>query len=145
MLFHRQSCTASCCEAVKYQPTAPPPVLKEPQVKQAAVRSPYAQRDIAKEHLSIVGRADDFRWIIGQLFYIHADGGLWVVRYAPLDKEDRFGGSVVLAAATSMEGFQEGDLVTVHGEILSEERASKFLGGPLYRANAVNLNQRAPR
>jgi hypothetical protein len=98
--------------------------------------------EIAKEYLDKVGNAPDYSWVTGQLFYVHADGGLWVVRYAPVDKEDRYGGSVVLGAAASMENFQEGDLVTVHGEILSPARASKYLGGPLYRALEVTLNDR---
>lgn len=100
--------------------------------------------EIAKEYLDKVANAGDYSWVTGQLFYIHihADQGLWVVRYAPVDKEDRYGGSVVLAAAASMVEFREGDLVTVHGEILNQGRASRYLGGPLYRCLAVNLKDR---
>jgi hypothetical protein len=101
--------------------------------------------EIAREYLDRVANAADYSWVIGQLFYIHihADQTLWVVRYAPVDKEDRYGGSVVLAPATSMMGFREGDLVTVHGEILNQGRASRYLGGPLYRTLAVELKDRA--
>jgi hypothetical protein len=101
--------------------------------------------EIAKEYLDKVANAGDYSWVTGQLFYIHihADQGLWVVRYAPVDKEDQYGGSVVLAPATSMTGFREGDLVTVHGEVLNQGRASRYLGGPLYRGLAVDLKDRA--
>jgi hypothetical protein len=101
--------------------------------------------EISKEYLNRVANADDYSWFTGQLFYIHVHGdqGLWVVRYAPVDKEDRYGGSVVLAPAASMANFREGDLVTVHGEILNEGRGSRYLGGPLYRALAVELRERA--
>jgi hypothetical protein len=68
---------------------------------------------------------------------------MWVVRYAPIDHEDRFGGSVVLASAVSMRNFREGDLVCVSGEILNEGRASRYLGGPLYRAATIDLIERA--
>ena len=62
-----------------------------------------------------VAIADDDSWIIGQLFYLHADGGTWVVRYAPLGKEDRYGGEVVLARGVDMSQLREGDLVYVKG------------------------------
>ena len=103
--------------------------------------------EISKHYLDKVANADDYGWVTGQLFYIHvhADQGLWVVRYAPLDKEDRYGGSVVLAPVTSMTGFQEGDLVTVHGEVLNQGRASRYLGGPLYRGFSVDLKDRSRR
>jgi hypothetical protein len=91
-----------------------------------------------------VDRAADYSWVTGQLFYVHADGGLWVLRYAPLAKEDTYGGSVVLARDRQMDSYREGDLVTVHGEILNQ-KSSIFLGGPLYRARSIQLVERAPQ
>jgi hypothetical protein len=88
-----------------------------------------------------VDRAADFSWLTGQLFFVHADGGLWVLRYAPLWKEDSNGGGVVLARDRDMNTYREGDLVTVHGEIL-QQKGSVFLGGPLYRAHAIELIER---
>jgi hypothetical protein len=131
--------------------TPPPPTLPAaqvqilPEIAPVGARSTSVPADIAPGYLAKVGRADDFRWITGQLYYIHVHGdqGFWVVRYAPIDKEDRYGGSVVLAPVTSMQSFREGDLVTVHGDLLNEGRATRFVGGPLYRAAAVNLDQRA--
>ena len=99
--------------------------------------------EIKKEYRDRVKRSDDYTTLTGQLFYVHADGGLWVLRYAPLDKEDRYGGSVVLASAVSMRHFREGDLVTVRGEIIKEGRASKSLGGPLFRAVSVEMVERS--
>ena len=100
------------------------------------------ERQIREEYVQRVAIADDDSWIIGQLFYLHADGGTWVVRYAPLGKEDRYGGEVVLARGVDMSQLREGDLVYVKGEILKESRANKYVGGPLYRASTVNLNDR---
>jgi hypothetical protein len=112
-------------------PSPPPP----PQVE--------APRDVIKpEYLPLVGNAADYRWVTGQLIYTHVDGGTWVVRYQPVEKEDRYGGSVVLANAVSMASFQEGDLVKVCGEILDEGRANIYLGGPLYRPTSVTLVKR---
>jgi hypothetical protein len=90
-----------------------------------------------------IGRADDCSWITGQLFYVHADGGKWILRYAAVDEEDKYGGSVVLAPAVNMKNFREGDLVSVTGHLLSEARASKFLGGPLYRVETIDMMDRA--
>jgi hypothetical protein len=88
-----------------------------------------------------VDHAADYSTLTGQLFYVHADGGLWVLRYAPLDTEDRNGGGVILTRDRSMDSYREGDLVTVRGEIF-QERASRYLGAPSYRASAIQLVDR---
>jgi hypothetical protein len=100
--------------------------------------------ELSRRHESRVDHAPDYSWLTGQLFYVHADGGLWILRYAPLSTEDRNGGSVVLARDLRMDTYREGDLVTIHGEIINE-RASKFLGGPLYRAQSIQLVERDPQ
>ncbi len=98
---------------------------------------------VRKEFANKIGAAEDYSWITGQLFYIHADGGRWVLRYAGVDQEDKYGGSVVLKPATDMKNFREGDLVSVNGEVLTDARASKHLGGPLYRVNSISMIDRA--
>jgi hypothetical protein len=104
-------------------------------------KSPF---ELHRRYESRVGHAPDYSWLTGQLFYVHADGGLWVLRYAPLSQEDPNGGSVVLARDVRMETYHEGDLVTVHGQVLSQ-RATAYLGGPLYRAQSIELVDRAER
>lgn len=91
-----------------------------------------------------VGHAPDYSCLTGQLFYVHADGGLWVLRYAPLWQEDPNGGSIVLARDLRMANFHEGDLVTVHGEIV-RQKSTVFLGGPLYRARSIELVERGSK
>jgi hypothetical protein len=98
---------------------------------------------IHPRYVTKIGHAPDFSSVTGQLLFLHIDGGVWVVRYASVDAEDHFGGSVVLAPSASMHTFREGDLVTVRGEILNEGRASRYLGGPLYRASTVEMMDRA--
>jgi hypothetical protein len=97
--------------------------------------------ELSRRYESRVANAPDYSSLTGQLFFVHADGGLWVLRYAPLWKEDPNGGSIVLARDLRMDSYREGDLVTVHGEILSKH-SSVFLGGPLYRASAIQLVDR---
>ena len=102
-----------------------------------------ATTEIRKQYLDRVGHEEDYSWVTGQLCFVHADGGLWVVRYATVDTEDRFGGSVVLASVVNMKNYREGDLVTVHGSILKAGRASKYLGGALYRAEGIDIVERS--
>ncbi len=130
------------------QTGAPPlmtllPAPKEPTVITTSAKS-SSPSELKPEYAKKVANAEDYTWVTGQLYYVNTDGGLWVVRYAPVDKEDRFGGSVVLAAAVNMDGFRDGDLVTVHGEVLNTGRASKHLGGALYRTTSAELIERVP-
>jgi hypothetical protein len=97
--------------------------------------------ELDRRYETRVDRAADYSWVTGQLSFVHADGGVWVLRYAPLDKEDPNGGSVVLARGRQLDSYREGDLVKVHGEILPE-KGSLFLGGPLYRIHSIQLIHR---
>jgi len=111
----------------------------EPETKtETEAKNPF---ELHRRYESRVGHAPDYSWVTGQLSYVHADGGLWVLRYAPMDKEDANGGSMVLARDLRMENYREGDLVTLHGEILSQ-RSTVFLGGPQYRAQSIELIDR---
>lgn len=85
--------------------------------------------------------AADYSSMTGKLRYVHVDGGLWVLRYAPLDKVDANGGSVVLGGDQRLANYREGDIVTVKGAIIAD-RASTRLGGPLYRVDAIQLVER---
>ena len=97
--------------------------------------------ELDRRYETRVDRAADYSWLTGQLFYVHADGGLWVLRYAPIWKEEANGGSVVLAREVPMDSYREGDLVQVHGEIL-QPKASVSLGGPLYHVASIQLKDR---
>jgi hypothetical protein len=100
--------------------------------------------ELSRRYESRVAHAADYSWLTGELFYVHADGGLWILRYAPLSQEDTYGGSVVLARDLHMDSYTEGDLVTVHGSILSS-KSSMFLGGPLFQAQSIALVERGAK
>jgi len=117
---------------------AAPPALK-PQTKiETEAKNPF---ELDRRYVKRVARAADFSKLTGQLFYAHTDGGIWVLRYAPLDTEDSYGGGVVLARDRSMNGYREGDLVTVEGQVL-EQKWSIHLGGPLYQIRTMSLVDR---
>ncbi len=114
------------------------PLIPESKTIEVGTKSPF---ELSRRFEKRVDHAADYSQLTGQLFYVHADGGLWVLRYAPLDTEDRNGGGVILARDRSMASYREGDLVTVRGGVL-QERASKYLGAPLYRSSSIQLVER---
>jgi hypothetical protein len=116
-----------------------PPAAQEVILTSAQQTMPQLNKEFDKK----VGNAEDYSWITGQLFFVHADGGMWMIRYASQDQEDKFGGSVVLAPAVNMKNFREGDLVCIHGAVLKQERANVHLGGALYRVDHIDLIERA--
>jgi hypothetical protein len=120
------------------EPIAPPPAPRGQMSIETETKNPF---ELHRRYESRVNHAPDFSSATGQLFFVHADGGLWVLRYAPLDTEDANGGSFVLARDVNMDGYREGDLVTVHGEIIAKH-GSAYLGGPLYRVSSVELIDR---
>jgi len=109
----------------------------------ATAPAPRPSLQLAKKYEDKVGHEQDYSWVTGHLFYVHADGGKWVVRYALPDQVDKYGGSVVLAPAVEMRNFREGDLVCVFGRVMDDGRASRSLGGPLYRADSITMVERA--
>jgi hypothetical protein len=145
----QKKCDTCCCQPACGCQTVAPPVVVVPQVTVPVVhvtqQEPRDPSRIRSEYLPRVGHSPDYSSVTGELYYVHADGGMWVVRYAPIDTEDRYGGSVVVAAVADMSDFREGDLVTVRGEVLNEGRASKHLGGPLYRVVSAQLVERGER
>jgi hypothetical protein len=97
--------------------------------------------DLDRRYETRVGRSTDYSKVTGQLFFVHVDGGTWVLRYAPLWKEDANGGSVILARDRQMDNYREGDLVTVEGTVLQGKGNSR-LGGSLYQVRSIQLVER---
>ena len=171
-LFHRDEYTAQPVRptAAPRMTTAEPPLLRPtPQPRPlAAAPAPAAARtpapgltaaptpapsvrivaadpvpQVGKKFQEKVGCAPDYSWVTGQLFYVHADGGRWVIRYTAVDEQDKFGGSIVLAPGTDMRNYREGDLVSVNGKVLSDGRTSAHLPGAPYQASNISLIERA--
>ena len=102
------------------------------------VKNPF---ELARRYEQRVSHAADYSRLTGQLSFVHADGGLWILRYASLAEEDRNGGSVILARDRMMNNYREGDLVTIEGQVISQKGSAR-LGGPLYRVQAISLVDR---
>ena len=126
--------------------TSPAPVMLPPKETEAPPAPAVEQDKKAPAVLDSrfekrVSRSADYTKLTGQLFHVHIDGGLWVLRYAPLSQEDANGGSVVLTRDQQMDNFREGDLVEVEGKLL-DQKGSARLGARLYRVQTITLVDR---
>ena len=125
---------ARMSHTVNYQgsnPQAAVPVIAQPSLQ------------VSTKYQDKVGHETDYSWITGHLFYVHTDGGKWVLRYTAIDEVDRYGGSVVLTPTVEMRNYREGDLVNVFGEVLNNGQSVRPLGGALYRVNSIQMVERA--
>jgi hypothetical protein len=134
-------------EPIKKMPTAvkvsEPPVNRVPQKQQSAdsltittFRPATTSRAIAPRFADKVGHEADYSWITGQL---RKDNGRWVLHYATPETVDRFGGSLPFFANADMSRFHDGDLVSVHGQLLTSGTS------PMYHATSVDLVESASK
>lgn len=111
------------------------PAPKEPEM-QAASYTPPPKEEVKRRSFTDVtakpgmGHADNYTWLKGELQYLHG-ANVWNLRYASVDEEDKFGGSVTLVEMSRQSNFQSGQMVRVEGEVLDQE--SKPLGGQGYK------------
>ncbi|MCA9071017.1 MAG: hypothetical protein KDA84_18950 [Planctomycetaceae bacterium] len=82
------------------------------------------------------GHGKNYEWLVGTLQRVHSPKHQWKLRYADLDKHDKWGGSVILAPDARLDEWKDGDMVYVEGEILTE-RPSLYLTGALYRIHNI--------
>ena len=120
---------------VTKRPDAPPVVVEKSKPVPAQRSIPKTvqtpSRGPAYDH------AGDYSWLIGKIRHVHVTvGGTWKIRYMPLDKQDRWGGSVILAADARIDKFKDGDSIYVEGEIIVN-RPTVYLAGPLYRVSTI--------
>jgi hypothetical protein len=102
--------TAAPSEAASSR-AAPPARKKEPDSAPTPPR-PFSQRRFSHD--------PGYHRLVGQLDYVAIQQG-WVVRYAALDEEDRYGGCFTLVDTGPMEGFQSGQTVEVAGELIDPD------------------------
>lgn len=120
--------------------------ISQPEVAPAApfYREPVIETPIAPEQAPVIakisdsnfGHSTDYKRLVGRLQRVHVPGGEWKLRYAPLDQQDEWGGSVVLAPDVRLENFDDDTVVYVEGEIIVK-RPSLYLTGPLFRIRDI--------
>ena len=132
---------------IRQEPIPPEPCVRKPkstptQVAKPAPRPRKVIKNVKLSPESKFGHAKDLSWLIGQLQRLHVNGGSWKIRYAPLDVQDKWGGSVILSQDARIDGFKDGDFVYVEGEILAA-RPTVYLAGPLYRIFKIRKSTEA--
>ena len=135
------------------QPVEEPAIIEIEQVKSSIPEvNPFAEK-VAEREPEIVpapvsipeyGHGENHGWLLGYLQRVHSPQHQWKVRYAPLDENDEWGGSVILSTDARLDDFEDGDAVYVEGDILNQ-RPSLYLAGPLYRARIIRHSSDAPR
>lgn len=58
----------------------------------------------------------NYNWLVGTLDYSKLQDA-WVLRYASVEEDDRYGGSVTLVNPAGIEKFKSGQLVRVEGSL----------------------------
>ncbi len=141
----QSTCCSSGCDAVGCD-AGEAPVVPEPApaVTMQEVQAPaiYAKPEPKPEPVasktSTYGHGENYEWLIGKLQKVHVPRQGWKIRYARLDEKDKWGGSMVFSPDARLDSFQDGDVVYVEGDIISE-RASLYLAGPRYRVRNLRL------
>lgn len=87
-------------------------------------------------------RAADYKWVQGRLQIIHTRHGECRVRYCSIDKEDLYGGSLVLKHDARLEEFKEGDIVRIEGSVI-EDRSGRPFATASYRIDSIRLVEHA--
>jgi hypothetical protein len=107
-------------------PVAPP---RQPELSQSAhgdlfnaIREELARLRCAVEPGAEPeqGHAPDYSWLVGELHYLEVRQ-VWRLRYAPVEEEDRYGGSVTLTENGPMSDYRSGQRVRVQGQLVDPD------------------------
>jgi hypothetical protein len=122
-------------------PAAPPPV-EEKKISPASYTLTGAHEEPIKRRTfnditanPAYGHAPDYGWLIGELQFLHVRNA-WRLRYASVDEEDRYGGSVTLTEIGSMNGYADGQLIRVEGHMADPESREP---SPAYRVRSMQI------
>jgi hypothetical protein len=121
------------------EPTSPPlPVIRSGPVEGRSLfprsEPPPPRRSFADVTAdACFAHAKDYGWLRGRVEYSRLSKG-WRLRYASVDEDDRFGGSVTLAAGSHLRTLKDGDLVEVRGRLAD---AAADSASPLYQVESL--------
>jgi hypothetical protein len=118
-------------------PPVPATKLPEPTVEQTNFVKPAPEDDhgkIRRRSFADItadpcfAHSPDYTSVTGELYY-HKAQNCWTLRFASVDEEDRYGGSVTLTDMGTMNEYHSGQMVQVQGHMAeadSQEPAPKF-------------------
>jgi hypothetical protein len=110
----------------------------EPGVVQMAI-NPYREGTVPRRTFTDItahpkfAHDPNYRWLVGRLDYSKIQRS-WVLRFASVEEDDRYGGSVTLVDTGRMATFKSGDLVRVEGSLVDPESQQPR---PPFRAQSI--------
>ena len=154
------TCVPKCVSQAQTKPQPNPFVqqdVKQPKAEKQVIRTTSSEQP-ARQTKPVVqqipaelkapapafGHSSDYRWLLGVVQKINTPVALTKVRYARLDEQDAWGGSMVLSEDVRLDEFEDGDVIYIEGQILAD-RPSLYVSGPLYRANVIRKATAADR
>jgi hypothetical protein len=120
------------------EPAAPPPQVRTGPVEGRSLFPRYEPPPSRRSFADVTAdacfaHARDYAWLRGRVEYSRLSKG-WRLRYASVDEDDRYGGSVTLADGTQLRSLKDGDLVEVRGR-LADPGADT--ASPLYQVEGL--------
>jgi hypothetical protein len=126
----------------KTTPAELPAPKAEPEMQAASYKPEPPKEEVKRRSFTDVTakpgmeHAENYGWLKGELQYLHGSN-TWNLRYASVDEEDKFGGSVTLVDMGRQHNFQSGQMVKVEGEVLDPE--TKPIGGQSFKYRVRNI------
>jgi hypothetical protein len=120
------------------------PKAPEPMVEQTTFVKPSPEDDHSKIRRRsfadisadpCFAHSPEYTSVTGELYYLNARN-CWTVRYASVDEEDRYGGSVTLSDMGTMDQFHSGQMVRVEGRIADPESREP---SPKFQVQSIHL------
>lgn len=120
-------------------PAAAPAPAPEKEMLPASFTSTVKEKPVQRRSYADItanpsfSHSEDYGRLIGELQYVHVRN-TWRLRYASVDEEDRYGGSVTLVEAGSMSKFSSGQIVRVEGQVIDTDSREP---SPAYRVRSI--------
>jgi hypothetical protein len=104
---------------------------------EAAVTAPVRRRSFADITAdSRFAHAENYGWLVGEVQYSHVKK-TWRLRYASVDEDDRYGGSVTLDGGTHTGELKEGQIVKIEGKLMDPESREVSPAYQVFNISAV--------
>lgn len=114
------------------------PPAHVPAFQPAGQSAPALAAPLPASAFSKPGHEENYSWITGRVVILNNKSR--VVEYAAPGSKDRFGGRLVLTGHKEIESLQDGDTVTVRGQVIPAQG-----GMHVYRVSSVEMIEREVR
>jgi len=87
---------------------------------------PYRERTVARRTFTDLtahpkfAHDPNYHWLVGTVDYSRIQSA-WLLRYASVEEEDRYGGTVMLENSGRLKALKNGQLVRVEGHVINPD------------------------